>query len=337
MRKSKSNLEENRYFFELMRYKYDYKNKDVNINNYIRYMLNRTNAMFEYENLPDTMNADILELQLQTNGTAVIYKHDGKLYSFIAGLGGERDVYYRPTLAVITNPYLKLSTNAVIDKDCVVMHNDSTWTGLMPLYSKYANLLTETDITIFIQNINNRIQTIMSTNDINTKDSAEIFLKKIAEGEQGIILEDGMFETFRTNDFIKHNSSVHELIELKQYISSQWFIDIGLSSSYNMKSQYLNYSETSIDNDILTPLVDDMLKNRKQDIEKVNKMFGTNITVELSSAWRTNQKEIEEFENSDSPDETENPDTPNEEDLSDNRKKEDIEKGDTNVNEKDNK
>jgi hypothetical protein len=151
-------------------------------------------------------------------------------------------------------------------------------------------------------------------------------------------------ETFRTNEFIKHNSSVHELIELKQYISSQWFIDIGLSSSYNMKSQYLNYSETSIDNDILTPLVDDMLKNRKNDIEKVNKMFNTNITVELSSAWRTNQKEIEEFENSDTPNENENPDTPNENpntpnnnENSDNRKIEDIEKGDTNVNEKDNK
>jgi len=324
MGRSKHCSEENKYFFELMRYKYDYKNKDTNINNYIKYMLNRTNAMFEYENIPNTMNADILELQLQTNGTAVIYKHEGNLYSFIAGLGGELDVYYRPTLALITNPYLKLSTNAVIDKECIVIHNDSTWTGLMPLYSKYANMLTETDITIFIQNINNRIQTIMSTNDVNTKDSAEMFLKKITDGEQGIILEDGLAETFRTNDFIKHNSTVHELIELKQYISSQWFIDIGLSSSYNMKSQYLNYSETSIDNDILTPLVDDMLKNRKNDIEKVNNMFGTEISVKLSSAWRTNQKEIEQFENSCTTDEKKN---------SDNRKNEATEKGDNSENE----
>lgn len=294
----KNNNMQNNWFFNEIKNTYDYRHKKQNANNYIRYMLNRTNAMFKYENLPSNLNQDILELQLQTNGTAVIYKHENNLYSFIAGLGGELDCYYRPTIAIITNPYLKLSVNAEIDKDCIVMHNDTTWTGLLPMYSKYSTLLSEIDITTVIHNYNSRIMSIISTNDNNTKDSAEMYLKKLIDGDLGVILEDGLLESLRVNEFIKNNTGTHDLIELKQYILSQWFIDIGLSSSYNLKKEYLNYAQTSIDNDVLTPLVDDMLKNRKQDVEKINTMFGTNITVDLNSSWKTNQNEIDLFEKS---------------------------------------
>ena len=38
--------------------------------------------------------------------------------------------------------------------------------------------------------------------------------------------------------------------------------------------------------DALLPLVDDMLKCRKDGLEKINKMYGTNITVDLSSSWK---------------------------------------------------
>lgn len=297
-KKNNNNNISNNWFFNEIKNTYDFRHKKQNTNNYIRYMLNRTNTMFTYKNLPDNLNQDILELQLQTNGTAVIYQYEDKLYSFTAGLGGELDYYYRPTIAYIVNPYLKLSVNAVIDKECIVLHNDSTWTGLLPMYAKYGTLLSEIDITTIIHNYNSRMLSIISTNDENTRESAEVYLKKLIDGELGVIMEDGLIESLRINEFIKNNTGVHDLIELKQYILSQWYIDIGLSSAYNLKKQYLNYSETSIDNDILTPLVDDMLKNRKQDIKKLNEMYGTNIIVELNSAWKTNQNEIDLFEKS---------------------------------------
>jgi hypothetical protein len=43
---------------------------------------------------------------------------------------------------------------------------------------------------------------------------------------------------------------------------------------------------------MLHPLIDDMLARRKEALDEVNAMFGTNITVEFNSAWETN--EIEE-------------------------------------------
>lgn len=60
-----------------------------------------------------------------------------------------------------------------------------------------------------------------------------------------------------------------------------------------MKRESLNSSESALNNDILLPLVDDMLKQRKQACERVNVMFGTNISVSLASSWEDNQQEVD--------------------------------------------
>lgn len=43
-----------------------------------------------------------------------------------------------------------------------------------------------------------------------------------------------------------------------------------------------------------------MLRRRKEGAEKVNALFGTNITVELASSWKDNKEQVEaEIENLD--------------------------------------
>ena len=88
-----------------------------------------------------------------------------------------------------------------------------------------------------------------------------------------------------------------------QYQKASWYNDLGLSANYNMKREALNSSETVIDNDILLPLIDDMLKCRKAGAEKVNAMYDTDIRVELSSSWEDNQEETEAEEDRDTEEE----------------------------------
>ena len=59
-----------------------------------------------------------------------------------------------------------------------------------------------------------------------------------------------------------------------------------------MKREGINSYESQLNDDMLFPTVDDMLERRKEGIEKVNKMYGTNITVELNSSWKYNVDEI---------------------------------------------
>lgn len=265
------------------------KDKNRLVHSYVNYMLNRTQQMFEYTGLPESIPQKNLELILQVNGNAIITKVDDDLYAFFGGLGGEFNAYYLPTIATVANPYLKFSKNLVIDKECVVMLNDSLYQGLMPLFSKYASLLAETDVSLRFASINARIPEIVFADNDAVAKSAKDYFDNIESGKElGVIGSKPFFEGIKTADYSSKASgtNIKDLIELQQYLKSNWFIDLGLNSNYNMKREAINSSESGMNEDALLPLVDDMLNCRKVGLEKINKMYGTNITVDLSSSWK---------------------------------------------------
>lgn len=276
--------------------KYDPTDKRQISNNIIRYMLNRTQKIFEWKGLPDTIPERILEMYLQINGHCAFMRHENNLYVYTGGLGGEPDVYYRPTLYTIANPAQRIDINAIIDKDCIVMLNDSTLTGLIPMFQRYAYNMTETEISLYVANINSRIISLISAQDDNTAKSAQKYISDIMDGKLGVIGEAKFFEDLKATPFSASGSHgiITDLIELMQYNKASWFNEIGLNANYNMKRESINSNESQLNNDALSPLVDDMLDNRKFYSEKVNEMFGTNITVDLASSWKQNKIEQEQ-------------------------------------------
>lgn len=275
-------------YFSFLPYQngYNYQDKQQNVNNYVKYMVNRSLAMFKYHNLPDTIPQDELEKMLQCGGLAVWYKHNEELYVFNANLGGEGDVYNRPTKAIISNPYLKLNKECTINEDCILMLNDSMCMGLIPLYQKYCTIINETDITMILATINKRIQILLSANDDNTVESAKQFISNIENGKLGVIAESKLFDSLKTNTVANsNNKNLQDIYELQQYLKASMYNEIGLNANWNNKRERLIASEVEMNSDNLYPLVDDMLNNRRKALEKVNEMFGTNIQVEFNSSW----------------------------------------------------
>jgi hypothetical protein len=76
-------------------------------------------------------------------------------------------------------------------------------------------------------------------------------------------------------------------------LTGTFYNEIGLNANFNMKRESIGEGESSLNEDSLLPLADEMLRCRKEDMDKINKMFNTNITVEFDSAWLNNRKEIE--------------------------------------------
>lgn len=272
------------------------EDKDRLIKQYIQYMLSRTQMIFKYSGLPETIPEKNLELIIQINGSATITKVDGKLYAFYAGLGGELNEYYLPTIATVDNPYLKFSKNLKIGSDCVIILNDPLYTGLTPMFNKYASLMAESDISIRFALINARIQELIISDNDATKESALNYLKDIEEGKKlGVIASNEFFEGIKTSDFsTKSSSNIKDLIELNNYIKSSWYLDLGLSANWNAKRESINESEASMNDDVLLPLIDSMLIQRKEGCERINKLYGTNISVELSSSWMKIRKEMDQ-------------------------------------------
>lgn len=273
---------------------YDFTDKKRSVGIYISYMLARTQQMFKWNNLPDTIPQRMLELYLQTNGNSCITRVDGELYAFTGGLGGEPDAYYMPTIYTVANPALKFSKNLKINEDCVVIPSDSMYLGLIPMFKRYATQLSENDISMNMVDIITRIQALISAPDDRTKASAEQFISDIQDGKLGVIGETAFFDGIKVAPYAAHNNDqMTNLIEYQQYIKASWYNDLGLQSNYNMKRESINSNESQMNEDALLPLIDDMLLRRQEACDKINEMFDTNISVELSSSWEDNQIEIE--------------------------------------------
>lgn len=266
--------------------KYDFKNKEKNLNDYITYMLNRSATMFKYHNLPDTMPQREIELLLQCNGWGCVCEIEDNLYCLNGGLGGVPNAYNMPTEIIINNPYLNYNKTLTIDTDCVIIPNDSMYVGLLPLYNRYCSMLVENDITMILATVNKRVQNLLSANDNNTVESAKNFLKKVFEGELGVIAESKLFDSLKVNaSSVNSTVSMTELFEFEQYVKASLYNEIGLSANYNMKRERLTSAEVETNTDNLYPLVDDMINQRRKAVEKINEMFGTNIEIEFNSSW----------------------------------------------------
>lgn len=265
---------------------YEFDEKERCMRHYIVYMLNRTQRMFKYKGLPDTIPARMLEFQLQVNGFTCIAKHAGKLYAYWGGLGGEPDVYLRPTICVVSNAAQKLSESFKIDENCVIIRNDAFLYGMLPLFRRYATAMVENDLSFRLAAINTRIQALLTAPDDATKAAGEKYLEDIEAGKLGVIASNEFLDGLKAQPVQGSMRTFTDLIEYQQYLKASWFNEIGLNANYNMKREKLSTTESQMNSDALLPLVDDMLEQRRLGVEKVNEMFGTNITVEFSSSWK---------------------------------------------------
>lgn len=285
-----SNLNRKLYKLDL----YDFKNKLETTCDYIDYMTTRCMSMFKWENLPETIPQDVLELYLQGNGNCFFTKVNDNFYVFTGGLGGEPDYNYRPTLYTVANPALNYNASLKIGEDGILIKNDPLIKGLLPLHKRYATILANNEISLHIADINLRIAFLLSSTDDNTTKSAEKYLKDIEDGKLGIIADDGFVESIKAQPLATNERILTALIEYQQYVKSSWFNELGLNSNFNgMKKEAISDSEQAMNEDVLKPLIDTMLECRQKACEDINAMFDLNISVSLDSSWKDNQEELE--------------------------------------------
>lgn len=267
-------------------YQQQIKDKDTAVTSFIENTLAKTQSMFVYEGLPDSIPQKELERILQTRGNAFITEVNGELYALTGGKGGEPDVYGRSTLYTVANPALKLSKTYDINKDGVLIENDSNGESLLPLIGKYAVLYTDGLISLNTASVLTRITMLISASDDKTKQSADEFLRKIENGDFSIIGENAFFKGVNMQTAPTTNSVyITQLIEMIQYYKASMYNELGLNANYNMKRERLNLGEVSMNVDVLLPYVDNMLNERQNAVEKINEMFDTEISVKLASSW----------------------------------------------------
>ena len=291
------------FWYPGLNHKYDFDkpiDKGELFNNYVLTFLSRLQSMFKYEGLPDSIPQKYLENYLLVNGHCGWFMNGDELVVSFGAFSGIPNLYYVPREYIIANPYVEESARKTytIGEDIVVMRNDSYCNGLLGTIRKYAMALTENDVTFNIADILARATLTITALTDTDRQSVEQWFKKIRKGELGAIGElpamaGNQDRSVNIQPFQSTASTLTDLIEYHQYLKAGLYNELGLNSNYNMKRESINSNESQLNDDMLHPLIDDMLKMRREALEQVNEMFGTNITVDFDSAWKDNEIENE--------------------------------------------
>lgn len=263
------------------------------------YLLNKASSIFVYENVPDTIDIDFLKTSLLLNGNLTFFKESEGLRCWTCGLSDRVTHYNTNSKAILAHPCYK-SREMKIGKDCEVVYNSpiDKWTplGIRPLLEQYSTLLADNLVSINTAQINSRVSSIYVATDNASAKSGELALKRIYSGKPYTIVESNpVFEGFKVNPIsTTHNGIISELVDLHNYILANFYKSIGVMDNEVSKKERMITGEIDSQRNGTEYNVFDMLAIRQECFEKVNSLFGTNITVSLNPLLI--QKEEQEYE-----------------------------------------
>lgn len=262
-------------------------------------------TIFEYENLPETLPAREIESNLILTGHDVIFPNGADVITCNCNIYGF-DLYYNPQYATFANPRLQSKT-LEIGKTCEIIYNNSLKDNVLYVESdgallsfirRYARMLADIESTLDTYMINSRLTSFPCGSNDSIVNNLKMFFRKIRAGKQAIISDDSIIQQFRNVDINRSNihDGVNDWLIARDKILEMFFRDIGVKF-YNPKKAQVSEDELQINNQLLVISLDDMLKARKEGVERVNKLFGLNIKVDISESFKIEEKEQEDGEN----------------------------------------
>lgn len=277
------------------------QNKIDSYHYYFKMLLSKLNALFIWENLPTTIDSAFLNSNLFLLGYSAFFKIDSNLFTNFGGIGGKPNENYYPTEFILSNPELGNKNFRINskDEDCIIIYNseaDKQFVnfygagGLYRLIKQTATLLTDNLQSINTAQINSRVQTIIAASTDKQKNTAEQILKKMYNGDPyQILVSDEIQQITVQNVDSATAQTIETLLQVHQYILADFYNQIGIPTTPYQKKERLITSEIDTLDKTNDCNIFSMLDARKKGVEKINKLFGTNIDVKIAP-WLSNEK-----------------------------------------------
>ena len=260
---------------------------------YFNFILKDIFRIFIFDGLPETINERFFKYTLFLYGKVTFFKDkdNDKLLALNGAPSGQQDIYYVPEEMIVSNPRLLKPYNLKRGVDCEVVYcsdidvyNQFEFGGLYTLVAKTATMLADGDLSISVAQKNKRLINVLAAEDQNTKNSIDVVIKKQYSGEPYAVVMKSLIDNVQSVPIVEKgtNQDLMQLIEAQQYILSHFYESLGLQTHDQMKKERLITAEVN-DNDNIAKLnIDDILASIQEGLDRVNAMFGTNISVKLN-------------------------------------------------------
>lgn len=279
-------------------------------------LFERVMRLFVWENTDEVMPKEIEQrLLLQGHCGIIRFEKDNELTAMFGHFYGVTKYIDEWSNYTVRCPIY--SGSREIGKDIVVINNDSLRNPVYPLVHHYAVLLGHIEVTLINCLVNARDAggVPVATTEKQKQSIAE-YQGKIFNGQYGVVTDIGNLGMEYAGTDRKTGQDLMDIIETREKIIKSFYSDIGVRSAFEKRNNTV-MAEVEADTSLLQLNLSDMLKQRKNGAEAVNKMFGTNWSVHIAKeidystenqrvAFDTNTQIHVKENPDDSTDETEN-------------------------------
>lgn len=247
---------------------------DLTFIKYFIQFFNLSLNIFKWENTGE-IESRFIERTLIENGYCFVYSDpDYGLVCMPCTTVG-LNIYNEPTQIQITSPLISKTLNA---SDGVLIYNNYTKTGLLPIIMNYVDRLTEIETTINTNIFLQKIPYIL-VGDKKIEKSIREVASQITSNEPIIIVKASLAENLQ-NLMLNTNFVAPDLYELKQKIENEFLTFIGLNNNSQAdKKERMLVDEINVNNDYINRNVDLLYNARELACKKINEKFGVNWKV----------------------------------------------------------
>lgn len=248
--------------------------------------------LFEWENLPNNMEARWIERYQFSDGKCIFYK-DPTLGFMVAGYGqnGSVNCYDDPTLVDPIAPNYTYNGKQLINgENCYVIRNNDLMLPEFSVVRYYAYKLTNIDRAIDVN-----IEAVKTPVLVTCTDKQRLSLKQAInqrKDNEPVIYADNSFDKDMISTLDLKPTPVFKDLQIQKHmILNEFFTDIGINNANMDKKERMVSTEVEANDEQVKACEDVMLRSRQEACKQINRIFGLNISVK-----RKELDKIPEFE-----------------------------------------
>ena len=291
---------------------YKCTNTTDNFFSYYIELLNKAINVFEWKNVPDNIDTDTLETILFRCGDVAFFKYNDTFYISHGNQSGELTYNFTPEKYLVSNPYIEKGKNFNLspDIDSVIIYNTpadkfiSLKSSFNEIIKRTAGILSDNLSSLNCLQINTRVQTIVTADNSNVAKSAEMKLKDLYDGKPYSVITSNLASNINIDDKSNANSkNIADLIDLNNYEYAQYLHNLGIESNENNKKSRMIVDELKDNNYECLHNLHILLDSRKKAVEKINRLFNLNISVDIKPHLKEKEEKVEKEEKEEKDDE----------------------------------
>ena len=257
-----------------------------------RYLFQKLFSVYDFT-IPENWDPDYFRYTLFVMGYTIVFNTDrfgvinnhGCLYG--------RNVYYRPTRAIVTNPALKgSSVNLDIGTNCQIIKLAPDYRGAYDVVSTFSDIMALILESMGTNLFNAKLAYVFAADNKAAAESFKAMFSDIASGQPAVVIDKKLFNAEGEPSWIQFNQNLkqtflgNDLATFMASVESMFLSFIGIDNVNFEKRERLTNDEVNANNQNTKAVAQVWLEAMRQSMNKVNDMFGLNLSVKLNRDYQ---------------------------------------------------